>query len=445
MTRSKDSAPSSRARRWLVVLLVFLLLIAVLGLAALHYGTRWARQELLAALGPQSEILELNLRLSGVEILGLRLPAPRTGAPDDWPAADFLTAERVLMTPAWGDLVQGRLRLRRVQVISPTLSVVRGSSGLRVLPNLTESGSVPHAQALPGLMLAHAVVAEGVSGLSAQSVADFTKVAYTLPKSLLRLDIEQLDITGGTLEFFDVTIRKPALMFRVERVEARLSRISLPDLSGPITLSGLVKGKNRDGQLELRGEVNVAQKSADLHLALKNVDLPPFQAYFFEPTDADLSQGRFDLETRLQLQRGALKAPVQMTLSELALDSGGARFMGLPYGVALELLKDQQGRIELQFEVAGQTDAPEFSLNDILRREIGKGFFAALTRNISRIVPGWGAGIPGLNLERLFSPPEPAAETGTPEEPKPSESPASPLAGKLPPKGSAAPTARLVF
>jgi len=409
MTRSEYDTPPSRARFWLKFLLVFLLLIVALSLAALHYGTRWARQELLAALGPGSEIRELNIQPRGVEILGLRLSAPKTGTSDDWPATDFLAAERVFVAPSWGDLLQGRLLLRQTQVTSPTISVVRDSSGLRFLPNLMESGDTPHAEAKPrpllGLTLA-VVMAEGLPGRPA---AGFTTVAYALPKSLHRLEIEQVEITGGTLELFDVTIQEPALMFRVERLEARLSRMSLPDFSGPSTLSlsGLVKGKNRDGQLELQGNMDIAQKAADLRFSLKGADLPPFQAYFIAPTDADLSQGGFDLETTVQYQRGALKAPVSMTLSELALGSGNARFMGLPYGVALELLKDQQGRIELRFEVAGQTDAPGFSLNEILRREINKGFVAALTRNISRIVPGWGEGVSGLNPERLVSPAPP--------------------------------------
>jgi hypothetical protein len=182
--------------------------------------------------------------------------------------------------------------------------------------------------------------------------------------------------------------------------------------------------------------VDVARQIADLNFLLKGADFPPFQVYFISPTDSDFSQGRVDLEMSLKLTQGALKAPVRMTLSELELGAEGSRFMRLPYGVALALLKDQKGRIELQFEVSGETDAPDFSLNEILRREVGNGFFRALTRSLSRIAPGWGIDIPGLDLNDLL-PQGLTTDPETPKETKPVEPQAVPSFEEgAPPKGT---------
>ena len=51
--------------------------------------------KVLEALGPDSEVKELRVRWSAVEVNGLRIKARR-----GWPAADTLRAERVVIVPA---------------------------------------------------------------------------------------------------------------------------------------------------------------------------------------------------------------------------------------------------------------------------------------------------------------------------------------------------------
>jgi hypothetical protein len=86
-------------------------LLGLLGGAffALRAGVRLVERQVTAALGPGSEVGSLRADWNDVEIMDLRIAAP-----DGWPAAESLRAERVQIVPSWRSLVSARIRIARV-------------------------------------------------------------------------------------------------------------------------------------------------------------------------------------------------------------------------------------------------------------------------------------------------------------------------------------------
>ncbi|OQY69901.1 MAG: hypothetical protein B6D47_08335, partial [Rhodocyclaceae bacterium UTPRO2] len=79
-----------KSQRWIAIGLAVVAGLAVLVAAGLYFGAKALKGKVEQALGPESEIGEIRLGLSAVEVLKLRVKAPA-----GWPAPDTLRAERI--------------------------------------------------------------------------------------------------------------------------------------------------------------------------------------------------------------------------------------------------------------------------------------------------------------------------------------------------------------
>ncbi|MDR1647732.1 MAG: DUF748 domain-containing protein [Zoogloeaceae bacterium] len=368
----KKPVAAKGRRGCLGIFLGFLLMLLVAGGIAVQYARGWAEQEILALLGAGSSVREVNLGLDGLELLEVRLPAPA-----GWPAAETFRAQRVQVRPDWAALLRGRLRLRQVILEKPYVSVLRTADRLSLLPTLAlKPGADRQAD--------FAAVAQA-AGMS-PAVAGFGLAAVTAGTGS-QVDIGQIVFSDGSLEWFDTTLGPSALRLRLEGLSVQLGGMRLPAVPGTVTLevSALVKGVHHDGKLGLRGTVDVVGENADLELKLQNLDLPPLQPYFIRQTDASLSEGSLDMEARIRLAQGQLSAPVSLSFSGLRVANDSPSFLGLPRDLAFWVLQALGNRLEARFTVAGNLNAPEFSLNDSLRQQMTLGFSSLLQQTLRRL------------------------------------------------------------
>ncbi len=109
-----------RKKRWIIILIATLLALLLGGFAALQFAIHSLKGQVEKTLGPQGEVKEIRVNLTGVEIIGLRIKAPPsdTAAAKQtlWPATDQLRAERILITPSFSDLLTGRVALRILRI-----------------------------------------------------------------------------------------------------------------------------------------------------------------------------------------------------------------------------------------------------------------------------------------------------------------------------------------
>lgn len=358
---------SAPRRSWPLFLLGGLLLLALLGFAAFQVAVHLLQGQVLAALGPRAELRELRVGLGGVEILGLRLPAEPDSGKGAWPAPDQLRAERVLVVPSLADLLGARVVLSRIRVEGAYLSLLRTRDGrLRVLPGLTER-----------------VAKEGGGGREeADGVASGTPVS-----------VGSIELVDGVVEFFDASVRQPALKIRLEQLQARLDELRLPDLGGrsKLQLDGVLKGQRQDGRLQLEGEVELASRESDLKLRLQGVDLTALQPYLIKAAETGVRRGSLDLEVHSVVRQGRLRGPGTLTLQDLELAPGGNAFMGMPRQAVVAMMQDRRGRISVQFVLEGDINDPRFSLNENLMTRVGSSVAGALGISLEDLAKGVGS------------------------------------------------------
>jgi hypothetical protein len=336
----------------------------------LHFATRELKIQVEKALGPDSEVAEITVGLSSIELRGIRIRAPK-----GWPAEDTLRAERIVVTPDLVGLVSSRLHVPKITVENAYLSVLRSRDGrLRLLPSLIEKRD------------------KAGTGGEAPSVS-----------------IGAIELRDGVVEFFDATVRQPAHKIRLEQLRASVDDLQVPELKGRtrIALDGTVKGVQRNGKLSIKGWAELATKNSEITTRLQGVDLVALQPYLIKASETGVKRGALDLDLKSTVRNNRLHAPGSVTLNGLELaNSEGAMgtFMGVPRSLVIAALKNRNGQIQVQFTLEGNINDPQFSLNESFSKRMTASVAEGLGISIEGLTRGVGSAAQGFGnaVKRLF-------------------------------------------
>lgn len=356
----------TKNRHWLRIVVGVLIALSLAAFAAFELGTRAQKGQVEQALGPYGEVGEIRVSLTGVEVIGIRIRAPEnTDKSGAWPAEDQLRAERILIVPALRDLLSANVVVRSIRVEGAYLSMLRAKDGrMRVLPSLLEKP----------------VAADGQGA--------------TPPVS-----IGKIELVDSVVEFFDATVRQPAHKIRLERINASVENLHLPDIKGQskLAVAGVLKGVRHDGQISVNGPIELASKESEMTTRLRGVDLVALQPYLIKAAETGVRQGTLDLDLKSTVRKGVLHAPGTLTLSGLELASaGGGTFMGMPRNAVVAMMKDKNGQIAIKFALDGNINDPRFSLNENLMTRVGSSMAGTLGVSIEGLAKGVGSAGSGI-------------------------------------------------
>lgn len=361
-----------RFRKAAAIVLGMAVLLAIAAAAALHLATAALKGQVEQALGKESEVADIVVGWSAIELHGIRIRAPK-----GWPTTDALRAERVIIRPDLLGLFSARIHVPRITIENAYVAVWRTRNGkMQLLPGLIgnrkRDGGADHAAAV-------------------------------------EVSIGGVDLQDGVLEFFDSTVRRPAHKTRIEQLSASVDDLKLPGLSGRtrVRIAGVVKGIRRDGRLHIDGWAELADRNSRITTALQGVDLVALQPYLIKASETGVKRGVLDMKLQSTVRNNRLHAPGTLTLSDLELGSGGSAFgtfMGIPRQAVVAALKDRNDRIAINFSLEGNLSDPRFSLNDSLAMRVGAAVAEGLGISIESLTRGVGSAAEGIGgvVRKLF-------------------------------------------
>ncbi len=362
----------SRRRRWARTALIVAAVLAILIVLALRLATQQLQQQIERSLGPRSEIASIRVGWSGLEATDVRIRSTREHKPGSWPADDELRARRIVVMPDLLGLLTADIRIRRVTIEGGYLSMLRTRDGkLRLLPALLEQAARADAKAR---------TADHDAGLE--------------------ITLSQVELQDSVIEFFDASVRQPALKVRLEQLDAGIGPLHLPRLDGStdIDLHAVLKGVQRDGRIEIGGAINLASKDARIKADLRGVDLVALQPYLLKVSEAGVRRGAMDLRLQATVRDRHLRAPGHLGLSGLQLSTSGGMlgtFAGVPRQTVLTAMSKNE-RLDVDFTLEGRLDDPNFSLNENFATKVAAGLASTLGVSLGGVVEGVGSVIKGL-------------------------------------------------
>lgn len=356
--RHKSAAGAIRAKRRSIGLLLAALLLGGAALFAFHLAVQLLKGRITSALGPGSQVAELKVGWSSVELIGLAIEAPK-----GWPAARALHAERVRIVPSLSTLLTDRIQISSITIERPYLAVLRTPGRLLMVPTFLEARRKEKNR-------------KGGAESAGRTVW-----------------ISRIALEDGTVEVFDATIAQPPLKIRLERIEALVRDLATPPLTERVRfdLTAVAKGATRDGRVKISGWVAAAGRDSSSRIILDKVDLVSLQPYLVKRGEAKVSRGTLDLDLKSEVRNNRLDGKGKMIIKGLEFaphQSYLDTFMGIPRNAVISFLKDHDGAIDMDFSLAGDVSHPKFSLNETLATRVASAMAGQLGVTILGVAEG---------------------------------------------------------
>lgn len=181
------------------------------------------------------------------------------------------------------------------------------------------------------------------------------------------LYIGGIAINDGSANFADFSLR-PNFATGIEQLNGHIGTL---DNQSPKTADIDLSGKvDRYAPVSIKGSLTPFDplNSLDIATRFQNVELTTLTPYSGKFAGYRIRKGRLNLDVHYRIDQGQLKADNRMLLEDLQLgervDSPDA--VDLPVRLAVALLKDTKGNIDIELPVAGDLNNPEFSVMPIV-------------------------------------------------------------------------------
>ncbi|SHN30601.1 Uncharacterized protein involved in outer membrane biogenesis [Duganella sacchari] len=177
---------------------------------------------------------------------------------------------------------------------------------------------------------------------------------------------------NAKLDFTDLSLR-PQFGARIYELNGVITGLSSKrDARAQIELDGRVDDY---GLARVRGQLNpfVPADNTDMNVVFKNVDMVSASPYSMKFAGYKIAEGKISLDLQYKVRNGQLEGNNQVVLDKLTLgeriDSPDA--LKLPLELALAILKDSNGRIDLGIPVSGNMNDPSFSYGAVVWKALG--------------------------------------------------------------------------
>jgi hypothetical protein len=208
----------------------------------------------------------------------------------------------------------------------------------------------------------------------------------------LAIDIRGIALEDATFDYTDESLILPF------GTKIHAAHGTIEDLSTTSAAAARVAVEGRvgnHGYVTAGGTLRVADPfaSTDLRLTFRDVSMPELTPYVAEFAGYSVQDGQLDLDVLYRIEQRRLVGDHRVMAKDLVLGPKveGAAGPGLPVRLAIALLKDKEGRIDLAVPVEGSIDSPEFGYRKIfwqaLKQILGnlaKAPFRALGRMFGR-------------------------------------------------------------
>lgn len=212
-------------------------------------------------------------------------------------------------------------------------------------------------------------------------------------KSGREMKIDQVTVQGGTINFTDNYIQ-PNYSASFLEVGGRISGLS----SEENTLADVdLKGKLENyAPLDIRGKINPLKEELfiDLEADFSDMDLSPLTPYAGKYMGYTIEKGKLSLDLKYLIVKKKLDSENKVRLDQLTLGDAveSPDATKLPVKLAIALLKNRKGEIDLDIPVTGNLDDPEFSLGKIIIKVIVNLLVKAATSPFALLGAVFGGG-----------------------------------------------------
>ena len=211
-----------------------------------------------------------------------------------------------------------------------------------------------------------------------------TPATTAKPKPAAVVHLGPVTLVQGKVHFSDRFIQ-PNYSADLSELNGSLSQISSASPDGAVPLADLVVRGRAEGTapLEIIGKLNplATPLSLDIRGRVRDLELPPLSPYAIKYAGYGIERGKLSVDVHYRIQPdGQLQASNNIVLNQLTFgDKVESASASLPVKLAVALLEDSEGVIDVNLPISGSINNPEFRIGPVLFQAFGNLIKKALT------------------------------------------------------------------
>ena len=187
----------------------------------------------------------------------------------------------------------------------------------------------------------------------------------------LAISLERVSVERGAMDFSDLSLVLP-FATHIKAVGGSISGLSsAPDSRASLKFEGRVEDY---GLARAEGTIQpfAPKKFTDITATFRNIALTPFSPYTATFAGRKVASGKLSLDLQYKFDNSRLAGENKVVLEQFALGERveSPTAVDLPLDLAIALLTDSDGKIELAVPVSGDVDNPEFSYGHVIWQAI---------------------------------------------------------------------------
>ena len=216
----------------------------------------------------------------------------------------------------------------------------------------------------------------------------------TAPKAI---SIGKINLQEGNINFSDFFI-KPNYSANLTSVQGAISELK-PEAPGDLDIQARL---DNAAPVDIKGKINPLSKELflDLIADAKEIELSPMTPYSGKYVGYGIEKGKLSFNVKYKVENRKLSAENKIILNQLTfgdkIESPDAT--KLPVLLAVALMKDRNGVIDIDLPISGSLDDPQFSVGGIILKLIINIITRAITAPFSLIASAFGGGGSGEEL-----------------------------------------------
>ena len=225
------------------------------------------------------------------------------------------------------------------------------------------------------------------------------KTAAAQPAPDIRMG--RITFANGTIDFTDHFIQ-PNYATQITHLNGQIDPLKAGTLSA-VALHGKIE---RTAPLDITGQIDPLAKPLGLalHATARSIDLTPLSSYSGRYVGYKIEKGKLSVEVDYKITQGQLAATNHIFLDQLTfgdkVDSKDA--LSIPVNLAVALLRNSRGEIDINLPISGSLNDPEFSIGSIIWQVLGNLLTKAITSPFTLLGSLFGG---GEDLSEISFPP----------------------------------------
>jgi len=220
------------------------------------------------------------------------------------------------------------------------------------------------------------------------------------PSTEKQISIGKINLQAGNVYFSDFFV-KPNYSANLTGVQGSISELK-PETPGDIAIQAKL---DNAAPVDIQGKINPFSKDLymDIIADAREIELNPMSPYSIKYVGYGIERGELSFKVKYKVENRKLDAQNQIILNQLTFGEKveSPTATKLPVLLAVALLKDRNGVIDVNLPISGSLDSPEFSVGGIILRIIINIITRAVTSPFTLLGAAFGGGSGGEELSYI--------------------------------------------